>query len=81
MSVNVYRVEFAVHKVAAGGAAGAADSYRRTPRIALVQAASAHPKDILVPLNNNVTLGSGESFDIISVKQEVQGGEGSGVWQ
>jgi len=80
-TVNVYSVTFVVHKVAAGGVTGAADTYRRTPRTVLVQAASAHPHDILVPLTNNVSLVSGESFDILEVHQKVEGSEGSGVWQ
>jgi hypothetical protein len=76
---QVFRVEFEVRKASAGP--GKADTYRRGPRTALVQAASAHPKDILVPLTNNVTLLAGESIDILAVTQVAVGSEGSGVLQ
>jgi hypothetical protein len=44
-------------------------------------AASAHPKDLLVPLANNFTLASGEVFEALSVQQVVGGSEGSSVLQ
>ena len=78
---NLYRVEFVVRKAAAGGVAGVADQYRRAPRIVLVESVSAKQADILVPLGNNVTLGSGESFDILHVSTVAAGTEGSPVWQ
>jgi hypothetical protein len=76
----MYSVQFVVKKSAAGGA-GPADQYRQGARNALVLAASAHPKDILVPLANNFTLASGEQFEILSVQQVVGGTEGSSILQ
>ncbi len=76
----VFEVEFQVSKPAGAGP-GKADTYRKEARKALVQAASAHPKDILVPLSNNVTLGSGEVINILAVKQATLGTEGTSVWQ
>lgn len=78
--VSTFRVEFCVRKANAGGP-GTADVYRRLPRIVVVQAASSHPKDILVPLTNNVTLSGGESIDILAVEPLGLGTEGAGVWQ
>lgn len=55
------------------------DQYRGLTRSVLLLAASAHPKDILVPLSNNVTLGSGEGFEILTVKPVQAGTEGQAV--
>lgn len=52
-----------------------ADDRRRDPRTVLVLAASQHPADLLVPLSNNVSLLSGEQFQILAA-QPVQIGEG-----
>lgn len=75
---SAFEVQFQVRKASSG--AGAADIYRRDARSAIVQAASAHPKDILVPLTNNVTLGSGESIHVLSVKSVHLGTEGAVIW-
>ncbi len=75
----MFEVEFLIKKPGSGQ--GKADAYRKEVRKALVQAASAHPKDILVPLSNNVTLASGEVIDILAVKQATLGTEGAAVWQ
>jgi hypothetical protein len=77
-TLNVYRVEFQVKKPSAGGA-GKADQYRREVRSALVSAVSAHPKDILVPLTNNIALLTGEAIDILSVQSVHHGTEGAAV--
>ena len=79
-TTNVYRVDFVISK-AAGAVSGPKDLYRKDKKTVLVQAASAHPKDILVPLANNFTLGSGEIFEILAVSQAVLGTEGAGVLQ
>lgn len=79
-TVLIFEVEFQVRKVSAS-APGKTDTYRKDTRKVLVQAGSQHPKDILVPLTNNVTLATGESIDILSVKQATLGTEGTAVWQ
>ena len=79
-TTNIYRVDFVVKKPGAGGA-GAADAYRRSPRSAVVQAASIHPHDLLVPLSNNVSLSSGEVIELLHAHQLAEGSEGSPVWQ
>ena len=78
-TTNMYEVEFEIQKPSTGQ--GKASLYRRGARKVVVQAVSAHPKDILVPLNNNVTLAGGEVIDILAVKQVAVGSEGSAVWQ
>lgn len=76
---TTYVVQYEVVKPSAGGA-GPAYVYRRGPRRALVIAASAHPKDLLVPLTNNVVLGSGETIEILYYCPEVQSLEGAVIW-
>jgi len=76
----IFRVEFDISKPA-GAVSGPKDLYRKGRKIVLVQAASSHPKDILVPLANNFTLAGGEIFEILSVSQDVNGTEGGGVLQ
>jgi len=75
----MYSIQFGIKKPASGG--GPADQYRQAPRSAVVLAASADPKDVLVPLTNNFTLASGEVFEILAVSQVVGGTEGPSVLQ
>ena len=74
---NIYRVDFEISKPT--NAAGKKDVYRKGVRTVFVEAASSHPKDILVPLTNNVPLASGEVFEVLAVSQAGVGTEGSVV--
>jgi hypothetical protein len=60
---------------------GLANAYRRPARSVLVLAASQAPKDLAVPLGNNVNLQSGEEIEILAVNQIHLGTEGSAVLQ
>jgi hypothetical protein len=53
--------------------------YRRDIRKAQIIAASVHPNDLLTTLNADITLASGESIDILSVRQINNGTEGPNV--
>lgn len=77
-STNVYRVDFEIVKASAGGV-GKAYAYRRGVRTALVAAVSSHPHDLLAVLNNDVTVNSGETIEILSANQVAVGSEGAGV--
>jgi hypothetical protein len=65
--LSIFEVEFQITKASAGGA-GASTSLRHEKRRVTLSAASAHPRDVLTVLSNNFTLGSGEAFEILSVR-------------
>jgi hypothetical protein len=73
----VFEVTFQIRK--AGIGQGQADIYRREQKTCLLAAATSHPKDILSVLASNFTLGSGESFDVLSVQPIHIGGSGANV--
>lgn len=76
MSVlNTYRTEFRIVKASAGGA-GSAYLYTRTPRVALISAASIHPKDLLAVLSADITVNVGETIEILSASAVGLGTEG-----
>jgi hypothetical protein len=76
MSVlNMYRVEFRAVKASAGGA-GSAYQYTRPNRVALISAASIHPKDLLSVLNSDITLNAGETLEILAASAVSLGTEG-----
>ena len=81
-TAQLFKVTFEVVKLAAalpaGGIGNNAYVYRRGTRSAFVQAASIHPKDLLTVLNNDISVGAGESIEILSVQQESAGSEGVG---
>ena len=73
---NVYDVRFRIVKL--NSAAGAQPyAYVRPDRRGLVQAASMHPKDLLTTLNADVTLGTGESIEILWAGEIAGGTEGA----
>jgi len=77
--LTMFEVEFQITKPSAGGA-GAASALRHEKRRVVLSAASSHPKDILAVLSSNFTLGSGEVFEILSIRPgEMAGTEGAVV--
>lgn len=78
-SFKIFEVEFEVVKKNPGGAAGAVYQYRRGPRKATVDAASAHPGDILTVLNADITIAAGETIEILSVRPGQVSGERRGM--
>jgi hypothetical protein len=82
-TLQLFDVEFQFKKAAAApsqGQTGPADAYRRERRRVVVAAASAHSKDILAVLNADVTILSGETIDILSVRSvATPGSEGNTV--
>jgi hypothetical protein len=77
-SAQLFQVTFQVVKLGAGENSSAY-KYRRESRTAIVQAASIHPKDLLTVLNNDITLGAGESIEILAANQYSRGTEGIGT--
>jgi hypothetical protein len=76
---SIYEVDFQIVKANAGGA-GPTFAYRRPARRAVISAASAHPKDILATLSGDVSVGSGETIEVLSVRSAVvPGTEGASV--
>jgi hypothetical protein len=65
--LQLFKVEFEVVKATAGQT-GRNTQYRRGLRSAIFSAASPHPKDILATLTADITIGSGESFEILAVQ-------------
>jgi hypothetical protein len=80
-TTQLYEVRFQVVRANPLAAQGGQTPYlyRNPVRRAFVQAASAHPKDLLTPLNNDVSLNAGESIEIVSFTVSTSGTEGAGV--
>lgn len=71
----VFDVEFQVVKAKSGKFEGRATSYRLDARKAQVYAANAAGCQAV--LNANITLGSGETVEILHIKNNSLGGEGT----
>jgi hypothetical protein len=74
-TLNMYRVEFSIVKAAAGGSSSAYQ-YRRPSRVALISAASMHPKDLLSVLNSDISVNAGEVIEILAASVVELGTEG-----
>lgn len=74
----LFAVEYQIFK--ANAVPGPVFQYRRAPVKIVVSAASIHPADLQVPINANVSLASGEAYDILNAQPIVQGTEGPSVW-
>jgi hypothetical protein len=79
--LQLFKPTFRVVKLAAAGQAGRPYQYTREARAVIVSAASAHPKDILAVLNSDISLGSGETLELLSTSQiEAVGTEGAVIY-